>query len=458
MYRRLIFMMFKNTSESPPPNLTFKLLVKTDNSGTSNNDQFTIPVGTGTYNYDVSTQDGQLLTGNTGGLTITFPSVGTYWIEISGTFPQILFGNGGDRLKLLEIQNWGNIVWDSMLNAFWGCENMDVTAVDTPNLSNVTTLERMFSNCTSLTNLNNSISNWTVSNVTDMRRTFENSSFNVNINNWNVSNVTRMDNMFASATAFNQNIGNWNVSNVTNMSQMFNEATNFNNGGSGDINNWDVSEVTSMLFMFVDASAFNQNIGSWNVSKVTNMSNMFNGATNFNNGGSDSIKDWNVGEVTTIRRMFENTVFNQPIGSWDVSKVTDIERMFIDNAVFNQNISGWDVSSVSNMIRTFENATAFNQDLSTWTLRTSGVTLTSIFQDSGMSCANYTDTIVGWANYVNSNSNSPSNVNMASQGGMIFADTRGGGSFVDAEAARLYLTSTVSPPWTIDGDTVQPNC
>ena len=41
-------------------------------------DQFTIPTtGTG-YNYDVSTSDGQSITGNTGNTTITFPAAGTY--------------------------------------------------------------------------------------------------------------------------------------------------------------------------------------------------------------------------------------------------------------------------------------------------------------------------------------------------------------------------------------------
>ena len=46
-------------------------------------------------------------------------------------------------------------------------------------------------------------------------------TFNEDISQWNVSNVTDMSQMFAGATSFNQNIGGWNVSNVTNMSNMF---------------------------------------------------------------------------------------------------------------------------------------------------------------------------------------------------------------------------------------------
>ena len=43
--------------------------------------------------------------------------------------------------------------------------------------------------------------------------------------------------------------------------------------------------------MFVGATLFNQPIGNWNVSKVTDMSNMFHGDSAFN----PDISAWNVG-------------------------------------------------------------------------------------------------------------------------------------------------------------------
>ena len=57
--------------------------------------------------------------------------------------------------------------------------------------------------------------------------------------------------------------------------------------------------------------------------------------------------------------------FNQPIGDWDVSSVTDMRYMF-DSASFNQDISSWDVGNVTDMSAMFYNATAFNQDISGW--------------------------------------------------------------------------------------------
>jgi len=67
---------------------SFIITVKTDNAGTSNSDQFTIPhQGAFAYNYDIETSDGQIITGANGAsYTITFPSAGTYDIKIKGIF------------------------------------------------------------------------------------------------------------------------------------------------------------------------------------------------------------------------------------------------------------------------------------------------------------------------------------------------------------------------------------
>ena len=85
------------------------------------------------------------------------------------------------------------------------------------------------------------------------------------ISNWDVSNVTNMNGLFCLKIFFNDCINNWNVSNVKNMDDMFNSASSFNQ----NLNNWNVSNVTNMVRIFFNATSFNQNLNNWNVSNVT---------------------------------------------------------------------------------------------------------------------------------------------------------------------------------------------
>lgn len=343
---------------------------KTDNPGTSANNQITIPAIGGSYNYNVYWEQvgnptiNGTLSNQLGGVTITFPTPGVYRVEISGTFTSIQFNNTGDRQKILTIEQWGSLVWTSFRWGFFGCSNLTIPATDAPNLSNGPNMQQMFQGASSF---NQPINHWDVSNVTDMRAMFQfATSFNQPLNNWNTGNVQNMLAMFAGASSFNQNIGNWNVSNVISMGRMFGDAINFNQ----NIGSWDVSNVIFMSEMFAGATSFNQDIGSWDVGSVTDMSGMFWNATSFN----QYIGGWNVSQVTNIGTlsitrggMFQNAItFNQDISSWDVSSVTNMQKTFAGATSFNQNIGAWNVSNVTNMTSMFEGASAFNQNIGSW--------------------------------------------------------------------------------------------
>tara|TARA_B100000963_G_scaffold360449_1_gene391379 strand:- start:1036 stop:2079 length:1044 start_codon:yes stop_codon:yes gene_type:complete len=125
------------------------------------------------------------------------------------------------------------------------------------------------------------------------------------------------------------------------------------------------TRVTDMYNLFLCYEEFNQPIGNWDVSNVTNMSGMFYGecASHLFN---QNISQWNVSNVTNMQAMFFNGYFNQPIGNWNVSNVADMTYMFQNAYTFNQDIADWDVSNVTDMSYMFLGADAFNQDLSLW--------------------------------------------------------------------------------------------
>ena len=218
------------------------------------------------------------------------------------------------------------------------------------------------------------ISNWHVSNVTNMSQLFKNkTTFNEDISSWDVSNVTNMNQIFHTASAFNSPLNSWNVSKVTDIGYIFQNCGQFNQ----PLNNWNVSNVTTMYSGIANAPSFNQDLNNWNVSKVTQMGAMFNSAAKFNG----NISSWNTAKVISMNYMFNRTYdFNSDISSWNVSNVTNMDSMFRDSTSFNADISSWNVSKVLNMQSIFANylgassanyPNSFNQDISGWSINPS---------------------------------------------------------------------------------------
>ena len=300
----------KNVPFSPYVPVPFTISVKTDNAGTSNNDQFTIP-WTGTY--DVDWGDGNTDTGVTNAQTHTYATTGTYDVSVTAASGRIAFANGGDKLKLLNISSWGETAWTSMKDSFRGCSSLTtISATDVP--LTPFSFSSMFFNASSLVSI-------------------------PNLNNWDVSSLTNMGAMFRAVPNFNGDCSSWDVSSVTDMSYMFSEVTSF----TGDISNWDVSSVTNFKWFLYNKPSWNNDLSSWDVSSATNMERMFQSCTIFNS----DIGNWDVSNVTNMFILFQDcTSFDQDLSSWQISQVTNLQQFMtnvtLSTANYDALLIGWD--------------------------------------------------------------------------------------------------------------------
>jgi surface protein len=245
---------------------------------TTSNETITIPTSGGGYNYDISTSDGQTFTGVTGNQAITFATAGDYDVSISGDFPRININNGIDKDKIIDIKQWGNIVWSNFRTAFHGCSNLTGSFTDAPNLANLTNFESSFRNC---------------------------SSFSANLSSWDVSNVTNFRTAFlifgggvtAPSTPVS-GLGSWDMSSVTNINSMLKSQTNYNE----DLSSWNVSNVTDMSNTFFSSTSFDQNLSAWDIANVTTFTNFANNTT-FSTANYDAIL---IGWESTLQGTYPN--------------------------------------------------------------------------------------------------------------------------------------------------------
>jgi surface protein len=206
-----------NLLATPGADFVTKWNLATTGSGATQLTFSTAISGTVSYSWtEVSpgTASGSGTFTTTGNQTITgLPTGATIRLSISPTnFNRFFVNNAGDKSRLLDVEQWGTTAWSSFQAAFFGCDNLNITATDIPNLANVKNMQDMFQSCYKLSSVPN-IGSWDVSEVTNMTSLFFNARmFNENISGWNTGKVFAMQNILSNAYVFNQNLSNWNVS------------------------------------------------------------------------------------------------------------------------------------------------------------------------------------------------------------------------------------------------------
>lgn len=146
--------------------------------------------------------------------------------------------------------------------------------------------------------------------------------------------------------------------------------------------------------------------------------------------------------VISLYDLFDGaTSFNGDISGWDTKNVDEMSFMFYGASAFNADISGWDVRNVNNFLNIFSGASSFNRSLAAWQV-TQHLPYSPIItlDGSGMSPANYSASLEGWA--------SQTGTNVEVQGGPDY--------FRTVSEARTIL---IGRGWTItDGTAVTPPC
>ena len=293
-----------------------------------------------------------------GPFILDLPEPGAYRLAITGGIKQICLDNYADADKLLEIEQWGHTKWRSMLCAFQGAHNMQLSATDAPDLSLAVDAAAMFQEAHAF---NAPLNHWDVSSIRTMESMFKDArSFNQDLDAWDTHDVRDMTSMFSGAEAFNGAVHSWDMSRVHRMDGMFNRASSFNQ----PVNDWDVSQVQHMEGVFRKATAFNQDLDRWNVRLVQYFSWFLADAQSFNG----SMSGWDLMCAYDVSHMFQGArAFNQPIGDWAFYEdLYTMEEMFKGARSFNQPIGDWAIPESVNVDRMFVDAMSFDQDLSGW--------------------------------------------------------------------------------------------
>lgn len=370
---------------TPTPG-TFEFSIDTTLGSPTNT--FTLPLSSaGTYNFDIDWGDSSsdtITVWNQAETTHTYSSGGSYNCVITGTLGAFRFANAGDKLKFTGVSKWG--IFSNATEAFYGCTNFtSLTATDYPLY--VVDFFRWFRGASGF---NGDVTGWKIQlmGTTSLDQMFLSAtSFNQDIGGWDVSSITKFINVFSGASAFNQDLSSWNVgANDGVFTNMFNN-TSFNNGGSSGINNWNMTNATGLQSMFAN-SPFNQPIGSWSVSQVTNMTSMFQNNTSFN----QNLNTWSTTNLTDIISMFNGaSAYNQDMDNWDVSGCGSFQALFYDALAFNGNIDNWVTTSNTSLRLTFRNITNFNRNIDGWD--TSGV---DDAYETFRNCASFNQALNSW--------------------------------------------------------------
>ncbi len=222
----------------------------------------------------------------------------------------------GHAISPLSISGW-----------FEDMENLEAAQLDKIDTSNITDMQSLFANCSSLRDLEAS--------------------------KWNTSNVTDMRSMFHGCKCLQcLDLDQWNTESVTDMSYLFYDCTGLL---SIDLKNWDTSRVEFTSYMFYNCEKLTSlDMGKWNTEKVTSMEHMFHYCDSLT---AIEVSDWNTSHVQNMFAMFYGcqSLAKADVSKWDTSNLVSTGYMFYKCfSLPSVDISRWDISNIGSTNSLFD--------------------------------------------------------------------------------------------------------
>ena len=130
-----------------------------------------------------------------------------------------------------DLSNWNVSNVENMSHMFWKCEKFEGKGLEKWDVHKVKNMCDMFYECK---NFNCNLSNWDVHNVKNMVNMFYDCKKfeGKGLEKWNLNDVEITEKMFYNCENFDCDLSNWNVSNVTNMLCLFDSCTSLKNNTS----------------------------------------------------------------------------------------------------------------------------------------------------------------------------------------------------------------------------------
>ena len=388
-------------------------------------------------------------------------------------FENSIFNNGASSGSGDNPMNWDMTSNTNCQYMFRDCSNFN-SPVNFTNTNNVTTFGYMFEDCV----LFNQPINFNTTSANTYQGMFARCNlFNQNIGSLNMTNLTSIGLNYEflgnslSITNFNKSLEGW--ASQSTPTQNINVACLQNYSSTGEtyrntlINTygWTFtggSLVSSSLFQYTlptsdyvesDEPIINTDSRFTTLQKSTEVSGsntivyrdfIFsdNGTTNdglnlnaITTSTNMAVNDFNSIPLSRAGSSLLNYTGTVPSGLPTLLSNSSLTRMFEGATNYNQDVSTFDVSTVANFSATFKGASNFNQNLGSWDI-SSATDMSNMLDNTDLSIANYSDTLIGWNNL----QNTPSNITLGASTS-TYND--------DGEAARTNLTNIQGTNWTI---------